>query len=117
PTWTAPKANCSPSTRLPEMPNPMVRLAAARAAILAAAVVLAGSAHRPAIDAQDAFFANLQALCGQAFAGSVEVDVPAAPGNDAFAGKPLVMHERECDGDTVRIPFHVGDDRSRTWVV
>ncbi len=26
------------------------------------------------------------------------------------------MHVRECDGETVRVPFHVGDDRSRTWV-
>lgn len=24
---------------------------------------------------------------------------------------------RECDDDVIRIPFHVGDDRSRTWVV
>ena len=95
------------------MSNRVVRLAATCAAL----VLLAGCAHRPATDPRDAFFANLQALCGQAFAGAVEVDEPAAPGNDAFAGKALVMHVRECGGDTVRIPFHVGDDRSRTWVV
>ncbi len=27
------------------------------------------------------------------------------------------MHVRECEVDTLRIPFHVGDDRSRTWVL
>ena len=71
----------------------------------------------PAPAPQDAFVANLRALCGQAFAGTVETDVPAAPGNDAFAGQPLVMHVRQCDEEELRIPFHVGEDRSRTWVL
>jgi len=64
----------------------------------------------------DAFFAGLSALCGKAYAGRVVVDTPTSA-NDAFAGKPLVMHMRECSADVIRIPFHVGDDRSRTWVV
>jgi hypothetical protein len=34
-----------------------------------------------------------------------------------MASKPLVMHVRECRSGEVRIPFHVGDDRSRTWIV
>ena len=88
-----------------------------RAGMFAALLLVAGCAHVPATGAHDTFFANLKALCGQAFAGAVEVDEPATPGNDAFAGKALVMHVRECEGDTVRIPFHVGADRSRTWVV
>jgi hypothetical protein len=29
----------------------------------------------------------------------------------------LIMHVRECKSDTILIPFHVGEDRSRTWVV
>ena len=64
----------------------------------------------------DTFFAGLSALCGKAYAGRVVVDTPTSA-NDAFAGKPLVMHVRECSADVIRIPFHVGDDRSRTWVV
>ncbi len=63
-----------------------------------------------------AFFTGLSALCGKAYAGRVVVDTPT-PANDPFAGKPLVMHVRECSADVIRIPFHVGDDRSRTWVV
>jgi hypothetical protein len=34
-----------------------------------------------------------------------------------FAGKRLVMHVRECKDGVVRIPFHVAEDRSRTWVI
>lgn len=64
----------------------------------------------------DAFLAALREHCGQAFAGRVLVDTPASP-NSAFEGKPLVMHVRECGPDTLRVPFHVGDDRSRTWVL
>ncbi len=75
----------------------------------------------PALDAAelapaDAFLAALASHCGQAFEGKVRVDVPASPDN-AFAGKKLVMHVRECRAGEVRIPFHVGDDRSRTWVI
>lgn len=27
------------------------------------------------------------------------------------------MHVRDCTHDEIRIPFHVGEDRSRTWVL
>ena len=64
--------------------------------------------------AQDVFWASLQSLCGQAFAGTIEESVPP---DTSFAGKSIVMHVRECDEDTVRIPFFVGEDRSRTWVI
>lgn len=64
----------------------------------------------------DAFLAALREHCGQAFAGRVLTDTPASP-NSAFEGKLLVMHVRECGADTLRVPFHVGDDRSRTWVL
>ncbi len=65
----------------------------------------------------DAFLAALGGLCGQAFSGRVLVDEPPAPGDNAFAGQALVMHVRECRADEVRVPFHVGEDRSRTWVL
>jgi len=65
----------------------------------------------------DAFMADIATLCGQAFAGTVVADTPAPTGADPFAGKPLVMHVRECSTEEIRIPFHVGDDRSRTWVL
>jgi hypothetical protein len=64
----------------------------------------------------DAFLARLASHCGQAFAGRIVANEPAQ-GDDPFDGKPLVMHVRECDEREVRIPFHVGDDHSRTWVL
>lgn len=67
--------------------------------------------------AADAFFERLAGLCGHAFAGRVVIDTPSPAGDDPFAGKTLVMHVRECSQRELRIPFHVGDDRSRTWVV
>jgi hypothetical protein len=75
----------------------------------------------PAIDEApqapvDAFLSAIASHCGQAFAGKVRVDVPASPDN-AFAGKALVMHVRDCGSAEIRIPFHVGEDRSRTWVL
>ncbi len=44
---------------------------------------------------------------------------PPADAPDPFEGKPLVMHVRGCDDPTreLRVPFHVGEDHSRTWVV
>jgi hypothetical protein len=62
----------------------------------------------------DAFMARLQSLCGKAFEGRV---VTSDPADSSFAGQRLVMHVRQCSPGEVRIPFHVGDDRSRTWIV
>ena len=58
----------------------------------------------------------LRSLCGKAFAGRIVANLPPPSGEDAFSGKALVMHVRAC-GRTIAIPFHVGDDRSRTWVI
>ena len=69
-------------------------------------------AQRP--PAQDQFWGQLEALCGNAYEGKA---VEAPPNDTTFAEKRLVMHVRQCKGDTIRIPFHVGEDRSRTWVL
>jgi hypothetical protein len=56
-------------------------------------------------------------MCGKAFAGKVVDNEPAAP-SDPFVGQALVMHVRTCDTPgELRVPFHVGEDRSRTWVL
>jgi hypothetical protein len=64
----------------------------------------------------DAFLQGLRAHCGQAFAGKVVANLPPQP-DDAFSGKALVMHVRECSDAEIKVPFHVGADRSRTWVL
>lgn len=66
------------------------------------------------VSAQDDFFAQLARHCGQAFAGKV---VSGDSADSAFSGKSLVMHVRECSATELKIPFHVGDDHSRTWVL
>lgn len=68
------------------------------------------------VAARDAFLRQLREHCGKAYAGRVVADTPPSADNP-FAGKTLVMHVRECDLASLRIPFHVGDDRSRTWVL
>lgn len=65
---------------------------------------------------QEAFWSALRAHCGRAYEGRVALSSGAA-GDTAMAGKRLVMHVRECSAAEIRIPFHVGDDRSRTWVL
>lgn len=83
--------------------------------LLAAPLLLAGcAATRPAPSPHDAVWRDLTALCGKAFPGTVV----EAPANDTtFAGRTLVMHVRSCADSVIRIPFHVGDNRSRTWVL
>lgn len=65
-------------------------------------------------DPRAVFFERLRGLCGKAFEGRV---VTADPADREMATRRLVMHVRECSTDVVRIPFHVGADRSRTWVI
>lgn len=63
---------------------------------------------------QDQFFSHLSSLCGKAFAGKLVSDDTA----DAdWRDKPMVMHVRQCTDNEIRIPLHVGEDRSRTWVI
>lgn len=63
--------------------------------------------------APDAFLDGLRAHCGKAYEGRI---IDPQPADTAFARQRLVMHVRGC-GDTLRVPFHVGEDRSRTWVL
>lgn len=74
----------------------------------------AGSTQVAGAAPQTAFWASLQELCGKAYPGGV-VEAPAD--DTTFADRDLVMHVRSCTDTEIRIPFHVGDDRSRTWVL
>jgi hypothetical protein len=65
-------------------------------------------------DPQDEFWATISGLCGQAFEGEL---AESNPSDSALAGIALTMHVRECGDSVVRIPFHAGENRSRTWVL
>lgn len=83
---------------------------------LLACAALAGCATATlADDPQTQYFDRLSALCGKAFEGRIAS--PPVEADASFAGKRLVMHVRDCSAEVIRIPFHVGEDRSRTWVV
>jgi hypothetical protein len=85
------------------------------AVLLWIAGVLAGCAStRPAGAPHDRLWNDLTALCGRAYPGQV-LEAPA--GDTTFAGKTLVMHVRSCGDTAIRIPFHIGANRSRTWVL
>jgi hypothetical protein len=98
----------------------LATLAVFTACAPAAAVPEAGQAATapgaaPALAPEQAqFWSHLQALCGRAFAGEL-VEAPA--GDTTFLDRELVMHVRQCGEREILVPFHVGDDRSRTWVL
>lgn len=104
------------------MPLPMRMPRPAAVAVVALLAVIGnGCTGRPEQAADeaparsaDAFWTALSAICGQAFAGRV---ANAEPPDTAMSRAALVMHVRECSADTIRIPFHVGENRSRTWVI
>lgn len=77
--------------------------------------ILSSSIHQSVAQQKsevDQFWSSLQSLCGTSYEGTLEL-----PENDAqFAGKKLVMHVRSCNDTEIKVPFFVGDDRSRTWV-
>ena len=57
----------------------------------------------------------LQSLCGNAYEGRMTEGTAA--GDAEIGAQRLVMHVRSCSADEIRIPFHVGENRSRTWVI
>lgn len=84
-------------------------------AVPLAALLLAGCATPPlAQDPQRLFFERLRALCGSAYPGRV---VTSDAADRELAAAALVMHVRACSPNEIRIPFQVGGDRSRTWVI
>ena len=96
--------------RQPTVTPMNVVILAALAAVSLASCATAPEPSHP----QDAFMARLNALCGQRFEGRV-VSNDAA--DDSFRSQRLVMHVRDCSADEVGIPFAVGEDRSRRWLV
>ena len=96
---------------------------------IAAAILSGCSSPQPAPTAEPAtvapavapppaaqFLSTLAGVCGHAFAGTIVANTPATP-NDPFEGQALVIHVRTCEEGRILIPFHVGQNRSRTFVL
>ena len=92
-----------------------MKLLTAAALMLASTASLARPAPLVSIPSHDGFFDNIAVHCGKAFEGKVTVD--NATGPSSFADKKLVMHVRKCNERELQVPFHVGDDASRTWII
>ncbi len=81
-------------------------------------MMICGLLALPLVQAQEtapeqAFWQNLQQHCGKAYEGQLDPDIK----NDDFANKKLVMHVKSCTPTQIKIPFYVGDDYSRTWIL
>jgi len=89
--------------------------AAAGFAILLLQGCASGSqaAKRTGLSAQQAFMQVFRPFCGKAFAARIVQDSAPSPAWQ----QPLVVHIRDCEDGIVRMPLHVGEDRSRTWVL
>jgi len=81
--------------------------------IVASSSTFAKQAPLVSIPTHDAFFSSIAKHCGKAFGGKVTVDNQPSP---AFEAR-LVMFVRKCDQAELQIPFYVGDDASRTWII
>ena len=76
--------------------------------------------ERIARPAAAAFLDALRTLCttpDRVYRGRIEVDEPPPAPGDPFTGKTLEMRVARCTADTIALPFAVGEDRSRTWIV
>ena len=93
--------------------NKMMTFVALACLVGASHFALARPAPLVSIPTHDGFFSLLAKHCGKAFEGKVVFDNDPSP---AFSNK-LVMHVRECSQRQLHIPFHVGDDASRTWII
>ena len=85
-----------------------------KAVFVSGTLLLGGACQPQATSPQEAFFDKLSEHCGKAYAGQL---VSKDEADADFVGKPMVMHVRECSETELRIPFHVDDDHSRTWVI
>ena len=83
-------------------------------ALILVIVTLAGCGTAFASDASNAFFHSLEKLCGARFEGSMTFPTS---GQDDFAGKLLVAEFNSCTTSEIRIPFAVGENTSRTWII
>jgi hypothetical protein len=81
---------------------------------LAFALLITGCASAPPARPPSAFEAAIAPLFGKAFEGRI-VTTDAA--DDDWRAQRVVMHVRSCDPRFITVPLHVGEDRSRTWVL
>ena len=82
--------------------------------LLLGGILVLSACEQPGPDVHDQFMINLSKLCGQAFEGKIISDDAA---DDDWRKERMVMHVRDCSDTEIKIPLHVGENRSRTWII
>lgn len=86
-----------------------------RGTVVAAAIALAACGGAPADTPSAAYFERLTQLCdGNAYAGRL---VSTDEADADFREAEMTIGPATCTGLMVRVPFRVGEDRSRTWEI
>lgn len=78
--------------------------------VLIFATLLVSCKHKPV----NYFFNEFSQYCGQSFEGKTVF--PDNPGKE-FVDKKLIMYVEECTDKEIRVPFKVGENTSRTWII
>lgn len=89
------------------------RLLAVASLICLPMLSMAQPAPLVSIPSHDGFFDRIAQHCNKAFEGKVVIDNQPS---EVFQQR-LVMHVRQCNDIQLQVPFHVGADASRTWVI
>lgn len=71
-------------------------------------------AFSPKQNPEKQFLLNLGEYCGKAFAGTA---IFPEGDRNPFKGQALKVIFSNCSDKEVRMPFHVGEDKSRTWIL
>ncbi|MDJ0841330.1 MAG: hypothetical protein QNK37_32770 [Acidobacteriota bacterium] len=74
--------------------------------------VFSSAEEPPGKTPQDLFWTSLQGLCGKNFHGRVEINTSSTQ----MDGLPRI-EVKNCEKRRMEIAFHVGEDRSRTWIL
>lgn len=69
--------------------------------------------NKPTSSSKD-FWNELQKHCGNTYEGTI---IAGGKEGDDFTGKKLIMHVKSCSDTLILIPFNVGENRSRTWIL
>lgn len=60
------------------------------------------------------FWSRLEKLCGKSYEGTITA---GGREGDGFTGQKLVMQVLDCKTGVIKIPFYVGENKSRTWIL
>lgn len=71
------------------------------------------SQQKPTSSSQD-FWNELRKHCGNTYEGII---LEGGREGDGFTRNKLIMHVRSCNENEIHIPFNVGENLSRTWIL